>query len=282
VAKRTSLSRSKPRSLAAGYQPLPGVPDELLAADGAIRPIWAPFLDYFSRLDQAELMGRFARGDEYLRDAGVYFRQYGQKGAVDRAWPLSHVPVILHESEWQTVTAALSSAPICWNRLPPTSMARTHWSPTAFCRLDRRVNPEWLAAGWHTAGQWSLPAFRRLRHRTRSGRAMVGLEDRVQAPSGAGFALENRVATARVFSDYYADAHVHRMAGFFRQFRDALNAMRGGEDNGMAILSPGPMTDTYYEHAYIARYLGLPLLEGEDLTVDDGRVMVRSVSATAR
>jgi uncharacterized circularly permuted ATP-grasp superfamily protein len=68
------------------------------------------------------------------------------------------------------------------------------------------------------------------------------------------------------------------MAGFFRQFRDALNAMRGGEDNGMAILSPGPMTDTYYEHAYIARYLGLPLLEGEDLTVDDGRVMVRSVS----
>jgi uncharacterized circularly permuted ATP-grasp superfamily protein len=104
------------------------------------------------------------------------------------------------------------------------------------------------------------------------------LEDRVHAPSGAGFALENRVATGRVFSDYYADAHVHRMAGFFRQFRDSLNAMRGGEDNGMAILSPGPMTDTYYEHAYIARYLGLPLLEGEDLTVDNGRVMVRSVS----
>jgi uncharacterized circularly permuted ATP-grasp superfamily protein len=108
VAKRTSLNRSKPRSLAAGYQPLPGVPDELMAEEGAIRPVWAPFLDYFSRLDQTELTGRFARGDEYLRDAGVYFRQYGQKGAVDRSWPLSHVPVILHESEWQTITAALT------------------------------------------------------------------------------------------------------------------------------------------------------------------------------
>jgi hypothetical protein len=151
------------------------VPDELLAADGAIRPIWAPFLDYFSRLDQAELMGRFARGDEYLRDAGVYFRQYGQKGAVDRAWPLSHVPVILHESEWQTVTAALSQRAnllesIAADLYGANTLVSNGFLPASIVASTRNG----CAAGWHPAGQWSLPAFRRLRHRPWSGRAMVG------------------------------------------------------------------------------------------------------------
>ena len=159
-------------------------------------------------------------------------------------------------------------------------MAAIRSSPTAFCpRSIIAANPEWLRplVGVQPAGGNFLHFVAFDIGRGPGGQWWV-LEDRVQAPSGAGFALENRVATARVFSDYYADAHVHRLAGFFRQFRDALNAIRGSEDNGLGILSPGPMTDTYYEHAYIARYLGLPLLEGEDLTVESGRVMVRSVS----
>jgi len=280
VAKRAGLSRAKPRSLAVGYQPLPGVPDELMATDGAVRPVWAPFLDYFSRLDPGALTGRFARGDEYLRDAGVYFRQYGQKGAVDRAWPLSHVPVILHESEWQTITAALTQrANLLESLAADLYGANTLVSNGILPASIVASNPEWLRplVGVQPASGHFLHFVAFDIGRGPAGQWWV-LEDRVHAPSGAGFALENRVATARVFSDYYADAHVHRMAGFFRKFRDSLNAMRGGEDNGMGILSPGPMTDTYYEHAYIARYLGLPLLEGEDLVVENSRVMVRSVS----
>ena len=104
------------------------------------------------------------------------------------------------------------------------------------------------------------------------------LGDRTQAPSGAGFALENRVATSRVFSDLYAETHVHRLAGFFRTFRDALQGLSDEPDARVAILTPGPLNDTYFEHAYIARYLGFMLLEGEDLTVENGRVMVRTVA----
>ncbi|WP_287298028.1 circularly permuted type 2 ATP-grasp protein, partial [Mesorhizobium sp.] len=104
------------------------------------------------------------------------------------------------------------------------------------------------------------------------------LGDRTQAPSGAGFALENRVATTRALSDIYGEMHVHRLAGFFRRFRDALNGMAKVSGGRVAILTPGPLNETYYEHAYIARYLGIMLLEGEDLTVSDGRLMVRTVS----
>ena len=104
------------------------------------------------------------------------------------------------------------------------------------------------------------------------------LGDRTQAPSGAGFALENRVATSRIYSDLYSEAHVHRLAGFFRTFRDALQGLSDDRDARVAILTPGPLNDTYFEHAYIARYLGFTLLEGEDLTVENGRVMVRTVA----
>ncbi|MBW8908079.1 MAG: circularly permuted type 2 ATP-grasp protein, partial [Mesorhizobium sp.] len=104
------------------------------------------------------------------------------------------------------------------------------------------------------------------------------LGDRTQAPSGAGFALENRVATTRALSDIYGEMHVHRLAGFFRRFRDALIGMARENDGRVAILTPGPLNETYYEHAYIARYLGIMLLEGEDLTVSGGKLMVRTVS----
>ena len=104
------------------------------------------------------------------------------------------------------------------------------------------------------------------------------LGDRMQAPSGAGFALENRVATTRALSDIYGEMHVHRLAGFFRRFRDALTGLASEPFGRVAILTPGPLNETYFEHAYIARYLGIMLLEGEDLTVADGRLMVRTVS----
>lgn len=265
---------------ASGYHPMPGVADELMDESGAIRPVWSQFLDYFSSLEPAEIAGHFARGDEYLRDAGVYFRQYGQKKSIDRSWPLSHIPVLLHESEWTGIAAALTQRADLLERV-----AADIYGPNQLVaegRLPASIvagNPEWLRpmVGVRPAGGHFLHFVAFDLGRGPNGQWWV-LEDRVQAPSGAGFALENRVATTRVFSDYYADAHVHRLASFFRSFRESLNVMRGSEENSIAILSPGPMTDTYYEHAYIARYLGMGLLEGEDLTVEDGRVMVRSVS----
>ena len=103
------------------------------------------------------------------------------------------------------------------------------------------------------------------------------LGDRTQAPSGAGFALENRVATARALSDLLSD-HERPSAGRLlpRPARRAVRPRRRAT-SGVAILTPGQHNETYFEHAYIARYLGLLLLEGEDLTVADGKVMVRTV-----
>jgi uncharacterized circularly permuted ATP-grasp superfamily protein/uncharacterized alpha-E superfamily protein len=270
------------RTLAA-YKLLPGVADELVDPSGAVRPVWRQFIDHFLRLTDEDIAQRFARGDQYLRDAGVFFRQYGTAGSTERDWPLSHIPVLIHESEWKTISdglvqrAELLESVVAdlygENRL----VAEGHLPPSLIGKSKEWLRP--LVGVKPRSGHFlSFVAFE-------IGRGPDGnwwvLGDRTQAPSGAGFALENRIATARVFSDLYPVAQVYRLAGFFQTFRNALRGLRTGNDSQAAILTPGRWNDTYFEHAYIARYLGLMLLEGEDLTVEKGQVMVRTVAGLA-
>ncbi|MEI4471584.1 circularly permuted type 2 ATP-grasp protein [Frigidibacter sp. MR17.24] len=267
-------------TLLEGYDRLPGAADELLDQDGVIRPVWKPFIQHLARLPKDVVASRFARGDQYLRDAGVFYRLYSEADATERAWPLSHVPVIVHEREWATISEGLIQRAELLERVladlyGPGSLVADGHLPA---RLVAQ-NPEWLRplVGVQPHGDHFLQFLAFDIGRSPDGSWFV-MGDRTQAPSGAGFALENRMASGRVFSDFFATANVHRLAAFFRAFRDGLNGLRRNDATRVGILSPGPMNDTYYEHTYIARYLGFLLLEGEDLAVQDGQVMVRTVA----
>ena len=268
--------------LLAGYAPLPGVADELLDAEGRPRPAWGAFLAHLAGLPEARLAAGFARADQYLRDAGVFYRLYAEPGAAERDWPLSHVPVLIDEAEWAGIGAGLIQRAELLEQVaadlygPGRLVAEGHL-PTALVA----GNPEWLRplVGVRPASGHFLHFLAFEIGRSPDGSWLV-LGDRTQAPSGAGFALETRMAAARAFAEFYPGAPVQRLAGFFRAFREALDGLRQTPEARVGILTPGPMNDTYFEHAYIARYLGLMLLEGEDLTVEDDRLMVRTVSGT--
>ncbi len=267
-------------TLLAGYRPLHGVADELVDANGNLRPVWRPFIDGLARLPSEELTRRFEQGDQYLRDAGVFFRQYGEKDTTDRAWPLAHIPVLIHETEWTTISDGLVQRAellesVCSDLYGDARLVQEGHLPANLIAMS----PEWLRpmVGVRPRSGHFLNFIAFEIGRGPDGQWWV-LGDRVQAPSGAGFALENRVATARVFPDLYANSNVHRLAGFFRAFRDALHDLRGDSESRVGILTPGRLNDTYFEHAYIARYLGFMLLEGEDLTVENGQVMVRTIA----
>ncbi len=100
--KRRKARRGRPAapacSLAADYRPLDGVPDEMVDAAGKPRPVWKPFIAALDALGSEELTQRFARADQYLRDAGVYYRVYDRAGAAEREWPLAHVPLLIDEA----------------------------------------------------------------------------------------------------------------------------------------------------------------------------------------
>ena len=109
------------------------------------------------------------------------------------------------------------------------------------------------------------------------------LGDRAQAPSGMGYAVENRLALATALPHLLRDMHVERLAGFFQDMRSALG--RQGRTSGaprIGLLTPGPANETYFEHAYLARYLGFLLVEGGDLMVQDGAVYVRTIEGPKR
>ncbi|CAN7471450.1 circularly permuted type 2 ATP-grasp protein [Rhizobium sp. LjRoot258] len=283
--KPTAELREEPRDRTGndavlGYAPLPGVADEMVDTNGAIRPVWQRFFAHLSSMPEKDLTERFTRADRYLRDAGVFYRAYGSAGSAERSWPLSHVPVLIDAREWEVVSAGLvqradlleaivadiygQNRLVAQGVLPPALIA---------------ANPEYQRplVGVTPAGGHYLHFCAFEIGRGPDGNWWV-LADRTQAPSGAGFALENRVATTRAFSDIYAETPVHRLASFFGAFRDSLQGMKHSGDDRIAVLTPGPANETYYEHAYIARYLGFMLLEGEDLTVVNGKVMVRTVS----
>ncbi|MER9352051.1 circularly permuted type 2 ATP-grasp protein [Mesorhizobium sp. M0514] len=274
--------RGKPlrHSLLEHYQPIDGVVDEMVDASGRPRPAWAPFIEALEELGPEKLGQRFARADQYLRDAGVYYRVYDKAGANEREWPLAHIPLLIEDKEWAGISAGLVQRAHLFEEIVadiygPNRLIEKGILPAGLIA----ASPEFLRPVVGT-----MPASGHFLHfcAFELGRGPDGswwvLGDRTQAPSGAGFALENRVATTRALSDVYGEMHVHRLAGFFRRFRDALIGMAKENDGRVAILTPGPLNETYYEHTYIARYLGIMLLEGEDLTVAGGKLMVRTVS----
>ncbi|WP_406736509.1 circularly permuted type 2 ATP-grasp protein [Thioclava sp. GXIMD4215] len=269
--------------LLAGYTPVKGVADELFDATGRMRPVWRRFVERFLRLSPEEIEARFERADLYLRDAGVFYRQYSNDPLTERSWPLSHIPVILHEAEWRGICEGLTQRADLLEQVmadlygPADLVTQGHLPAELIAGSRQFLRP---MVGVQPKGGHYLHFLAFEIGRSPDGSWFV-LGDRTQATSGAGFALENRMATGRAFPERFPRAYIHRHAGFFGAFLQASERLAEDREHlraTPAILTPGPSNEAYYEHTYIARYLGIPLLEGEDIVVEDGRAKVRTIS----
>ena len=132
---RSSPNSSRsPRLLLDSYRPIEGVLDEMVDATGELRPAWKEFTAALEEVGPQELKERFTRADQYLRDAGVYYRVYDRSGANEREWPLAHVPLLVDETEWAGISAGLTQRAELFEAISAAYMARTSWSRTACCR----------------------------------------------------------------------------------------------------------------------------------------------------
>jgi len=277
--------RSDFSSLLAGYHCLfPRVFDEMMDHDGRVREHWRPFLGMLSALGPDEVNRRFAAADRHLRDSGVFYRVYEDPEGAVRPWPLSHVPLLINQTEWMELQAGLVQRAelleaILADIYGPAKLVADGRLPAAVVA----GNPEFLRplVGVAPPGGAYLNFYGVDVGRSPDGRWWV-LGDRTQAPSGAGFALENRLALSRAMPDIYRALRVERVASFFQAFQASLAALNHRDDSPICVLTPGPLNETYFEHAYLARYLGFLLLEGEDLTVQHDGVFIRTVSGLKR
>jgi uncharacterized circularly permuted ATP-grasp superfamily protein/uncharacterized alpha-E superfamily protein len=264
------------------YERLPGIPDEFIAQDGTPRPVWERFFEAFGGLASTDVERRFSSADRHLREAGVTYRAPGE--IADRIWPLSHVPLLIDASEWQQISAAITQrAELIEKVLADLYGGGSLVASGAVPAAALAGSPEYLRSicGVTPPGGKYLNVYAADLGRGPDGRWWV-LGDRTQAPSGMGYALENRLVLSRAFTDLYKSMNVERVAPFFEAFRDSLRASADRDEPRIGLLTPGPFSETYFEHATLARYLGFLLVEGDDLAVSGDRIHIRTVAGLKR
>jgi uncharacterized circularly permuted ATP-grasp superfamily protein/uncharacterized alpha-E superfamily protein len=264
------------------YRPYMGVPDELMMPGGGPRDYWLCFLGDFAEYEEGEFDSRFNLATRHIRDTGVSYRIYGEEN--ERSWPINPLPLLLSETEWSQIAAGVEQRANLMEALLQDIYGEARLFengdlPAAaitgsvdFVRPMRGVRPP---------GGRYLQLYAADLGRGPDGRWWV-LDDRAQAPSGAGYALENRLVLSRAYPALYNAMNVQRLAPFFDDMRKGLAAAAGRSDPRICLLTPGPYSETYFEQAHLARYLGFLLVEGDDLVVHDGRAYVRTVAGLKR
>src|ERR1700684_89220 len=183
-----------------GYARLPGIPDDYIGEDGAPRAVWTRFFDAFAALTPGDIERRFGSADRHLREAGVTYRAPGE--TAERLWPLSHLPLLIDEAEWQQLTAGIvQRAELLELVLSDLYGEGRLVAEGAIPAAAIAGSTEYLRAGCGvtTPGGRYLSLYAADVGRGPDGRWWV-LGDRTQAPSGAGYALENRLGVARAFT----------------------------------------------------------------------------------
>jgi uncharacterized circularly permuted ATP-grasp superfamily protein/uncharacterized alpha-E superfamily protein len=260
--------------------------DEMREPDGSVRPYWRPFVSMLDHLGPRELGKRWEEARRFIHDNGVTHNVYGDPDGLDRPWSLDLVPLLLPSQQWDRLSEGLiqraqlldrlladlygPAETVCKGLLPPELL----WANSGFLRPCHDAIPP--------PGRW-LHIYAADIVRTQHGEFQV-LSDRTQAPSGAGYSLENRIVLSRALSSEFRQCNVERLASFFSSLRNTLASLApANRDNpGVVLLTPGPYNETYFEHSYLARYLGYPLVQGNDLTVRDGNVYVKTLEGLRR
>ena len=253
-----------------------------LRGDGphGLAPAWASFFDHIGQDGLADLNRRADNLQRQIRDNGVTYNVYADAGGLQRPWALDLFPMVLGPQDWQQIEAGVLQRARLLNAmladlygerellkraLLPAALVQGHPGYLRAMQGVRPLGDTWLhIVGFDLAhgpdGRWWV----------------VG--QRSQAPSGLGYLLENRIAVSRQFPKAFAGMRVQRLAASYRALMDGIKAMAPeGANARIALLTPGPYNETYFEHAYLARYLGLTLVEGNDLTVRDQRVYLKTL-----
>ncbi|HVM97927.1 MAG TPA: circularly permuted type 2 ATP-grasp protein [Candidatus Acidoferrales bacterium] len=275
--------RGQTLRLHADYRLAPDRFDEMCMGSGELRSHWEYLVRALEGLGPEDFHNRCEETRRLLNESGVTYNVYSEQTSTDRLWPLDPLPLLMTSAEWGNIEQAISQRAellslILGDLYGPQLLLRRGllppevvWSHPGFLRP---------CADMPSARAQRLPLYAADLARTPDGSLRV-IGDRSQAPSGAGYAIENRLILSRVFPSVYRDSSVHRLALFFRAFRSLLSRLGpNGQDNPrIVVLTPGPENETYFEHAYLAAYLGYPLVQGSDLIVHDDRVWLRALDA---
>jgi uncharacterized circularly permuted ATP-grasp superfamily protein/uncharacterized alpha-E superfamily protein len=263
-----------------GYRPAGDCYDEFCGADGLPRLHWRRLVDAFGAWQPVELVERWERARKLIRDNGVTYNVHDDSSGEQRPWVLDPIPLVIAADDWSRLEVGINQRArvldafladlygpqhVLREGLVPTELVHSHPGFLRCCHGITLPGSRWLQL------------YAAVVARNHDGKWLV-LGDRTGVPQGLGYGLENRLVVSRLLSDAFQDCNVERLAPFFIALQAMLRGLAPGRDAPrIALQSPGPGSATYFEDAYLARYLGYPLVEGGDLAVRDDRVSLKTL-----
>ncbi len=276
----------KPEEMLSNYPFAEGRFDELFEEPYQPRAHWSRLYSELTQTSSEEIRERLAAAERRIRESGVTYNVYADPKGHDRQWDLDVLPLMIAPEEWREIEAGIIQRANVFNLAlgdlyGEQSLLKSGLiPPNLILGQSGYLRP---VHGMKLPGNIHLHVYAADLARSPDGRWWV-MADRTQAPSGAGYALENRLIVSRAFPALFRDLHVQHLAHFFATLRDSLMhfAPRGDGPTLTVLLTPGPYNETYFEHTLLARYLGFPLVEGGDLTVRDGCVWLKTIGGLKR
>ncbi len=288
-----------PAALAARLAlPVPdGHRDELRQADGVLREPWARFFGIMDDLRPATLDAHAAAVSRQIRDNGVTYNVYADQGGGARAWQLEVFPFLVSEADWAVIEAGVTQRATLANAImadmygPQHLLARGLLPPGLVYGHPGYLRP---LKGYQPPGGSFLQTMAVDLVHTEDGWTVIA--HRTETPSGMGYALENRLIISGQYAEAFRDLRVRRLPPAFAQLISTLAhaspattveeggsaGMGTGTGRQIVLLSPGPFNETYFEHTFLARYLGITLVEGKDLTVRNDVVYLKTFGGLER
>ena len=270
--------------LLAGYSAAAAGYDELLSADGGVRPHWRTFIDGFAALGGE---GRAAAAEStrrLLRESGIAFNVYADPDDRAHAWRLDLLPLLLHDGEWKRLARGILQRA----RLIDAVLADLH-GPQKLLRSGAVPAPILLGSRSfvRSSVEREAPPRRFLYTyacdvaRTVTGEWVV-LGDQTDTAIGNGYVLASRVALSHGLAGLFRDSRTRRLAGHYLAMQESFQSLCRRDDGRIVILSPGPANPSYFSHSYLARYLGYTVVESGDLTVRDNQVFLKTLDGLQR
>jgi uncharacterized circularly permuted ATP-grasp superfamily protein/uncharacterized alpha-E superfamily protein len=268
------------------YHPHSDRYDEMFVRRGEARPHWQMFAERLESFPTGELVQRAEFVHSAIEADGVSYNVYADPQGTRRLWELDMLPLIIGADEWQTLSAAIAQRARLLNAMladlygPQTLLAEGLLPPAL---IFGQHAFRWPARGIQPPGGVWLFSYACDIARAPDGQWWA-IADRCQGPSGAGYALQNRIIVSRAFPVGFREMHIHPLASYFRAMQESLARLASTDDESplTVLLTPGPYNETYFEHAFLARYLGFPLVEGQDLTVRDHTVFLKTLRGLRR
>jgi uncharacterized circularly permuted ATP-grasp superfamily protein/uncharacterized alpha-E superfamily protein len=269
------------QNLTDGYFSNDSVLDECFRNNEGTKDAWKQLLTNIETLGVDELKTRQQELLKLLQENGVTYNVYGDSNGLNRPWLLDAIPLVISAVDWRIIERGMKQRAFVLNKIlddlygertllksgiiPPELI----YSHPGFLRPCDKIK---------LPGLHQLPLYSADLSRGPDDKVWV-IKDRAQAPSGMGYALENRSALNRMVPELFQHHHVPKLSGFFNSMMQALIqiAPQGKENPRIVLLSPGPRNETYFEHAYLASYLGITLVQGEDLILRDSFVWIKTV-----